>query len=66
MDGKVLGGRLWWIFMVIMSVINCISALFVASDEPGSNALSAIDEEEEPPEEDWEYEQPGEGRRESV
>jgi hypothetical protein len=32
MDGKVLGGRLWWIFMVIMSTVNFGTSLFVTSD----------------------------------
>jgi hypothetical protein len=47
MDGKVLGGRLWWIFMVVMSAINFVSALFMG-DEPSRRGLSVIDEEEEP------------------
>lgn len=51
MDGKVMGGRLWWIFMVIMSIINFISALFV-SQGPPAKYLSVIDEEEEPRESD--------------
>jgi hypothetical protein len=33
MDGKVLGGRLWWIFMVIMSTANFATCLFVSPDK---------------------------------
>lgn len=33
MDGKVLGGRLWWIFMVIMSSVNFGACLFVTPDQ---------------------------------
>lgn len=58
MDGKVLGGRLWWIFMVVMSCLNGGVALFVAADSPGVSGLSSIDEEEEQPEETWEFERP--------
>lgn len=32
MDGKVLDGRLWWIFMVIMSTANFVTCLFVSPD----------------------------------
>lgn len=32
MDGKVLGGRLWWIFMVIMSTANFVTSLLVSND----------------------------------
>lgn len=46
MDGKVMGGRLWWIFMVIMSIINFGSALFVAQDPPRAG-LQPINEEDE-------------------
>lgn len=47
MDGKVLGGRLWWLFMVVMSAANFVSTLFV--EEPHAlNGLPSIDEEEEP------------------
>jgi len=66
MDGKVLGGRLWWIFMVIMSIINLITATFVQNETLPANGLEAIDEEEEPPEETWEFERPAEGQREVV
>ena len=38
MDGKVLGGRLWWMFMVLMSIVNFTSAMFVAPD-PSAVAL---------------------------
>jgi hypothetical protein len=50
--------------MVIMSCINVVCAMFVASDPPGVNGLSAIDEEEEPPEETWEFERPAHALRE--
>jgi hypothetical protein len=33
MDGQVLGGRLWWIFMVIMSTANFATCLFVSPDK---------------------------------
>jgi hypothetical protein len=33
MDGKVLDGRLWWIFMVIMSTANFATCLFVSPDK---------------------------------
>lgn len=52
MDGKVLGGRLWWIFMAIISIINWIACQFVPNEETHSSRLSAISEEEEP-EEEW-------------
>ena len=42
--------------MIIMSSINVACALCVAPDPPPANGLSAIDEEEEPPEESWEFE----------
>ncbi|KAK4685574.1 hypothetical protein P7C73_g4573, partial [Tremellales sp. Uapishka_1] len=29
MDGQVLGGRLWWIFMIAMSALSFMSCLFV-------------------------------------
>lgn len=32
MDGKVLDGRLWWIFMVVMSTANFATCLFVSPD----------------------------------
>jgi hypothetical protein len=46
MDGKVLGGRLWWIFMVFMSAVNFVSALFVA-EEPSKTRLEPVYEEDE-------------------
>jgi hypothetical protein len=33
MDGKVLDGKLWWIFMVVMSTANFATCLFVAPDK---------------------------------
>jgi hypothetical protein len=39
MDGKILGGRLWWIFMAIMSTFNWTACLFIT--------LQTIDEEDE-------------------
>lgn len=44
MDGKVLGGRLWWIFMVIMSTANFVTSLLVSSD---GHVAVLRDEEEE-------------------
>ena len=44
--------------MIVMSCINVICALCVDTDPPPANGLSAIDEEEEPPEERWEFENP--------
>ena len=41
-----MGGRLWWIFMVVMSTINFVSALFVAQDPPRAG-LQPIHEEDE-------------------
>lgn len=32
MDGKVLGGDLWWIFMAAMSVVNFSASLLVSAD----------------------------------
>jgi hypothetical protein len=32
MDGKVLGGRLWWMFMVVMSTVNFLTSLLVSRD----------------------------------
>ena len=43
MDGKVLGGRLWWIFMVIMATANFITSLLVRRD---GQEESPRDEEE--------------------
>ncbi|RXK39482.1 hypothetical protein M231_03150 [Tremella mesenterica] len=43
MDGKILGGRLWWIFMVICSAVSLISAIFVQEPTPGQ---SLCEEEE--------------------
>lgn len=44
MDGKVLGGRLWWIFMVIMSTANFVTSLLVSRD---GDVGTHRDEEEE-------------------
>ncbi|GFZ45612.1 hypothetical protein JCM24511_03340 [Saitozyma sp. JCM 24511] len=46
MDGKILGGRLWWIFMAIMSTFNWTACLFITQD-PAKKALQTIDEEDE-------------------
>lgn len=40
MDGKVLGGRLWWIFMVGATVVNLAVALLVKHDEGGQQAAT--------------------------
>ena len=42
-----------------------VSALFVADDPPAANGLSPIDEEDEPPEENWEFEEPVGGNSET-
>ena len=58
-------GRLWWIFMVGASLVNWVCCLFVAPEGPIANRdteLSAIDEEEEPPPENWEYDDEDEAR----
>jgi hypothetical protein len=46
MDGKILGGRLWWIFMAVMSTFNWTACLFITQD-PAKKALQTIDEEDE-------------------
>jgi len=46
MDGKVLGGRLWWIFMLLMSAVNFGSALFVAEDSPKVRLEPVYEEDE--------------------
>lgn len=33
MDGRVLDGKLWWIFMVVMSSANFATCLFVSPDK---------------------------------
>lgn len=59
MEKKVLGGRLWWIFMVVMSTASWVSCLFISHVEP-TNQLDTIEEEEEPLEEreSWTYDGP--------
>ena len=54
-DRGILGGRLWWICMIIASTINFTSAMFVAPDTSNFSGLSSIDEEDEEAalEEDW-------------
>ena len=65
MDGKVLGGRLWWIFMVGATVVNQLVALLVKHDESGQQAAStsiALDDVETSavgPSEEWDI---GSGR----
>ena len=45
MDGKVLDGRLWWIFMVIMSTANFATCLFVSPDrDPQGLREEAVEE----------------------
>lgn len=44
MSGKVLGGRLWWLFMVLMSLVNFVSALYVSPD-PLPISYAVADEE---------------------
>ena len=56
MERKILGGRLYWIFMVGMSALNFLVSLLIAGDPPSASGLSAIDEEEEPLDENWDYE----------
>jgi hypothetical protein len=57
MDRQLLGGRLWWLFMVVASAINFAFALLVKGDLPVSDQLSAIDEEEEMEQDDSEGEE---------
>ncbi|KAK8869738.1 hypothetical protein IAR55_000306 [Kwoniella newhampshirensis] len=54
MDGKVLGGRLWWIFMAFMSVINFGVTLLIERDKTaaglrveGGDGVGGGNEEEE-------------------
>jgi hypothetical protein len=44
MDGKVLGGRLWWIFMVVMSTANFATCLFVSPDKDPRSREEAAEE----------------------
>ncbi|ORY27177.1 major facilitator superfamily domain-containing protein [Naematelia encephala] len=47
MDGKALGGRLWWIFMVVISAINWTACLFVDHGAMTQRGLASIAEEDE-------------------
>jgi hypothetical protein len=47
MDRQLLGGRLWWVFMVGASIANFTCSLWVKGDLPVSDGLSDIDEEDE-------------------
>ncbi|WWD15992.1 hypothetical protein CI109_100416 [Kwoniella shandongensis] len=49
MDGKVLGGRLWWIFMAFMSVINSGVCLLIEPDKTaaGLRVEGGIDEHDD-------------------
>jgi len=62
MDRNLLGGRLWWIFMVVMSFLSWISCLFISKDPRPPRELESIEEEEEPPEDTWEFETPTNGK----
>lgn len=48
MDGRVLGGNLWWIALVIFSAMNFIACLFVgpALSGPRLSTIEEVDEEE--------------------
>lgn len=52
MDGKVLGGRLWWIFMVIMSTVNFVTCLFVSPDRDSQARSPTWESQTESGEED--------------
>ncbi|AAW41597.2 expressed protein [Cryptococcus deneoformans JEC21] len=47
MDGQVMGGRLWWIFMVGMSLVNFGICSLVASDSNGTRGDLADEFDEE-------------------
>lgn len=47
MDTLALGGRLWWIFMCIMSAVNFGIALCVPTDQGRPHRPSIAPEEEE-------------------
>lgn len=47
MDGQVMGGRLWWIFMVGMSLVNFGICSLVASDSSGTRGDLADEFDEE-------------------
>lgn len=46
MDGRVLGGNLWWIVLVILAAVNFSACLFVGSSLSPPR-LETIKEEEE-------------------
>lgn len=45
MDGKVLGGNLWWIAMCIFASINFLACLSVAPETPLTRRRSVEQEE---------------------
>lgn len=47
MDTLALGGRLWWVFMCIMSAINFGIALCVPTDQGRPRPSIAPEDEEE-------------------
>ncbi|UOH81417.1 hypothetical protein LQV05_004086 [Cryptococcus neoformans] len=47
MDGQVMGGRLWWIFMVGMSLVNFGICTLVAPDSNGTHGDVADEFDEE-------------------
>jgi hypothetical protein len=45
MDGKVMGGNLWWIAMCIFAGINFLACLFVAPETPLTRRQSVEEED---------------------
>ncbi|WWC89979.1 uncharacterized protein L201_004909 [Kwoniella dendrophila CBS 6074] len=65
MDTQFMDGKAWWIFMVIMSIINFIITLLVKHDDPSDSndlneqdevALSLLEDHREEEEDDYDQE----------
>ncbi|KAL7424049.1 hypothetical protein Q5752_001634 [Cryptotrichosporon argae] len=46
-DGQVMHGRLWWLFMVLMSALNFAVSLLVAKDKPPPTLEAIVEDDED-------------------